>query len=298
MVDKLLLVINPRYGRIGNKKKKVFMVSRKLFCEISPLTYRISVAKGIFIRKLQWMKNRGIYSYKRESKPLQSLIYKHKSLIRRALGNVDMTLQENKAVNLSLAAPLVNGILIKPGEIFSFWRLVGNCTQKKGYLEGLVIKSGGSGRGIGGGLCQFTNLIHWMVLHSPLEIIEHHHHNNDLFPDFGRQIPFGTGTSIMYNYLDYQFINNTNMTFQLITFTDGEYFCGELRCNEPLQYSYHIREEEHHFSRLANDYFRNNEIYRDTIDKITGNVIKQDLIIRNHSRVAYDKEYIPMELIW
>lgn len=42
------------------------------------------------------------------------LIKKSNSLIRRRLGNVDMQLQENKAINLSLATPKINHILIKP----------------------------------------------------------------------------------------------------------------------------------------------------------------------------------------
>jgi len=46
-------------------------------------------------------------------------------VLRRTLGNVDLQLQENKAVNLSLAAPHINGVLIRPGETFSFWHLVG-----------------------------------------------------------------------------------------------------------------------------------------------------------------------------
>jgi vancomycin resistance protein VanW len=201
-------------------------------------------------------------------------------------------------VNLSLAAPKVNGILIRPGEVFSFWKLVGSCTSRKGYLEGLIIKSGKVSQGIGGGMCQFTNLIHWMVLHSPLEIIEHHHHNKiDMFPDYGRQIPFGTGTSVMYNYLDYQFINNTKQTFQLIVHTDNEYLCGELRSDKELEVAYHIHEENQYFNKVDKDYYRNNEIYRETIYKRSGNVISRELIIRNHSKVLYDSKYIPVELI-
>ena len=59
------------------------------------------------------------------------LLYGHKSLIRRRLGNVDMRLRENKAVNLALAAPKINGILIKPGEIFSFWSLAKKANVPK-----------------------------------------------------------------------------------------------------------------------------------------------------------------------
>lgn len=140
-------------------------MSKRLFCQLNPLTYRISVLKGILFRKAKWIINRNKYSSQFSKEQLPFVIYKHNSLIRRRLCNVNMALQENKAVNLSLAAPKISGILIKPGQIFSFWILVGSCTAKKGYLEGLVIKSGEVSQGIGGGMCQFTNLIHWMILH-------------------------------------------------------------------------------------------------------------------------------------
>lgn len=273
-------------------------MSRKLFCELGPFAYKLSVLKCILFRRIRWIINRKRYAGSFSSELLPNLIYEHKSLIRRKLGNVNMELQENKAVNLSLAAPKVKGILVRPGEVFSFWKLVGSCTRRKGYLNGLIIKSGEVSRGMGGGMCQFTNLIHWMVLHSPLDIIEHHHHNNlDMFPDYGRQIPFGTGTSIMYNYLDYQFVNNTNQTFQLIVWTDEEYLSGELRSDRELEYAYHIREENHYFNKEGSDYYRNNEIYRETVDKKTGNVISKELINRNHSRVLYGFDFIPPELI-
>ena len=194
-------------------------MKRKLFCQISPTTYRISVQKCRCMRHLRDWTSGKTFAAEKSDEPLPMLIYRHKSLIRRKLGNVHMDLQENKAVNLSLAAPKVTGILIRPGETFSFWHLVGSLSPKKGYLEGLAISNGEPKRGTGGGMCQFTNLIHWMILHTPLQIVEHHHHDGlDLFPDFNRQIPFGTGTSIVYNYLDYRFYNPTDATYQLIVY--------------------------------------------------------------------------------
>jgi vancomycin resistance protein VanW len=271
-------------------------LSRKLFCELNPITYKISVFKGVFVRKLKWFINRKKYARTYNKDKLPVIVYEHKSLIRRKLGNVNMELQENKAINLSLAAPKVNSIIIKPQQIFSFWRLVGNCTEKKGFKTGLVIKSNEVGQGIGGGMCQFTNLIHWMVLHSPLTIVEHHHHNDiDMFPDYGRQVPFGTGTSIMYNYLDYQFVNNTNQTFQLITYTTDKYLCGELRSNKEINTKYHIVEENNYFVEENDGFYRNNEIYQKEIDKKTGNQISKKFLIKNHSKVLYDKQFIPIE---
>ncbi len=271
---------------------------KKLFCEINPVTYKISVMKCRFLRYLVWLFGGKKYAHAFSEERLPVVVYKHKSLIRRKLGNVDRELQENKAINLKLAAPKVSHILIRPNETFSFWRLVGRASKRKGYREGLIIKGNRTDKGIGGGMCQFTNLIHWMILHSPLDITEHHHHNGlDLFPDFNRQIPFGTGTSIMYNYLDYQFTNNTDNTFQLIVYTDETYLCGELRCIKELEHSYHIIEEDSYFSLESDGYYRNNKIYREVYNKSSGELIDKELIIQNHSKVMYEEQYIPKNKI-
>ena len=138
-------------------------------------------------------------------------------------------------------------------------------------------------------MCQFTNLIHWMVLHTPFEIVEHHHHDRfDLFPDYKRQIPFGTGTSIAYNYIDYRFKNTTEKTFQLITYLTDTHLCGELRCESELCVKYHITSEDEHFVREGNDVFRNGKVFRTTIDKVTGNILSKELIRENHAKVMYD----------
>ena len=264
-------------------------MARKLFCEISPLTYKISTYKCITMRHIKnFFSSEKFAKTKGEQLPIT--IYKHNSLIRRKLGNVDLKLQDNKAINLGLAAPKVTNIIIKPGETFSLMKLLGKCTEKKGYKEGLVINCDKTDKGIGGGMCQLSNLIHWMVLHTDMEITEHHHHDGlDLFPDFKRVIPFGTGTSIMYNYLDYRFKNTTDLTYQLIIYTTDEYLCGELRANKRQNYKYHIAAEDVFFSKEDDCIvYRNGKVYRTKIDVDTGNQIDKQLIRTNHARVCYD----------
>ncbi len=285
-------------------------MSRKLFCELSPFTYRLSIEKGILKRHLKDFFGNIRFARERTETALPVPIYQHKSLIRRRLGNVDMQLQENKATNLALAVTRINGLLIRPGETFSVWKLVGRTTKRKGYKEGLTIAKGQPSKGIGGGLCQLSNLIHWMVLHSELTIVEHHHHDGlDLFPDFGRQIPFGTGTSISYNYIDYRVKNETANTYQLLLWVDGEYLCGELRAAEQQPHTFHIHVENEYFSRERQqapagasgqaqagdgtsemDYavYRNGQVYRDVIDRVTGSVLESQLIRTNHAKVMYE----------
>ena len=262
---------------------------RKLFCEISPFTYRLSMEKEILKRHLKDFVNKIRFARERTTDNLPVVIYRHNSLIRRRLGNVNMQLQENKATNLALAVKNIDGLLIRPGETFSVWKQIGRTTERKGYKEGLVIAKGAPGQGIGGGLCQLSNLIHWMVLHSDLTIAEHHHHDAlDLFPDYGRQIPFGTGTSISYNYLDYRVRNDTKNTYQLRLWVDGEYLRGELRAIDPQPHTFHIHAENEYFSREGDVIYRNGQVYRDTIDATTGNVIESQLIRTNHARVMYE----------
>ena len=273
-------------------------MSRLLFCEISPLTYKISVFKERLKRHLENLFNHKKYARTFSGQHLPFLVYNHNSLIRRKLGNVDMQLQENKAINLTLAAPKINGVLIKPGETFSFWKLVGLCNVKKGYKLGLTISHGKTLIGVGGGMCQFSNMLHWLVLHSPLEICEHHHHNGmDLFPDFGREIPFGTGTSIMYNYLDYQFVNKTENTFQVIIYTTDDFLCGELRAAKPTSIDYLIYEDDSYFFKKDEIFYRHNKVFQKQIDKCSGIVLKEALIAENYSRVMYDKSFINKNLI-
>ncbi|MBG6185616.1 vancomycin resistance protein YoaR [Arthrobacter sp. CAN_A214] len=81
------------------------------------------------------------------------MVYRHNSLIRRKLGNVDLHLQENKAVSFGNTVPSVNDVVIHPGPGETFPRkLVGSCTATKGCRKGLPINNGRADSGIGGGL--------------------------------------------------------------------------------------------------------------------------------------------------
>ncbi len=267
----------------------------KRFSQWSPVTYRIAVEKNIAQRKLKDAFSGVRFAKTTDKRPLPHLIYSHNSLIRRTLGQVDMRLQDNKAVSLGLAAPCVDGILIRPGETFSFWRLVGRCTAKRGFLPGMVLHNGVPGESVGGGMCQFSNLLHWLALHSDLTIAERHHHDDyDLFPDFGRQVPFGVGTSILYNYLDYRLRNDTDDTYQILVHSDGQYLRGELRCTRAADHAWHITCEEEYFSQEGGRWYRNNRVVRRKVDKRTGNTLYTALIQQAHANVLYSEEYIDL----
>ncbi|WP_246066827.1 VanW family protein [Paenibacillus koleovorans] len=213
---------------------------------------------------------------------------KHQSLLRRKLGSSDPKLQENKITNLSISIRAMNGILIRPGETFSFWKLVGKTTTKKGYIEGLLLSQGEVRKGVGGGLCQMANLLFWLALHTPLQIEERHHHSFDPFPDDHRVLPFGSGASVFYNYIDLRLSNPTDQSFQFKLWLTDEHLKGTVLTEREWPFSYHVFEKNHAFLQENGKNYRRNEIWRSVIDKKTGNEVRQELLIRNFSEVKYE----------
>ena len=277
--------------------KGVVIVGRKLFCDINPTTYKISLEKEIFRRNVKDLFSEEKIAKQHSKEVLPNIVKSHSSILIRKLNGVDLRLQENKVTNIMLACNKVNGLIIHPGETFSFWKTVGKATQKKGYKEGLVISSKGLTSGYGGGLCQMANMIHWLVLNSPLEVTELHHHSDALFPDERRRVPFGTGTSVSYNNIDYRFRNNTDQDVQILVWIEDGELLGELRSEREFPYRYKLIEENHHFKKEGDKYYRISQVYRLVIDRATNEVLNKELILDNHSAVLYDYSLIPEDQI-
>jgi len=269
---------------------------RKLFSEHGPVFYQIALFKEARKRDLSDLLAHNKISRRRVGAVFEYIWKGHTSVILRPLDGIDMQLQHNKATNLALAAKGIDGVVIQPGEIFSFWNLVGDATARKGYQVGLIITGSDKSEGIGGGLCQLANLIHYMVLHTPLTIVELHHHSDALFPDAGRRVPFGTGTSVAYKHIDYRFKNTTQHPVQLKIWVDDTMLCGEIRGVVPLTQKYRLVEENSHYVEEDGVYFRVSQVYRIIRDVASGEETKE-LILSNHSRVMYDYSLIPPDEI-
>lgn len=264
---------------------------RRLISQIHPAFYFFSVWYRRTQRYFVWIFGPQKFSKYRTKGKLPYRVKKHQSVLIRKLGDSNLQLQYNKVTNLRLAINKIDGIIINPGETFSFCKLVGLPTRKKGYLPGMELSMGEAKEGIGGGLCQIANLLHWLVIHSPLTVIERNHHSFDPFPDDGRVLPFGSGATVFYNYRDFQFENNTKYTFQIKLWMSEKCLEGELRVSEELEYAYHVYEKNHRFLKAEGEFYRENEIWRNKIDKYkSGEVLETELIVKNYAKVKYVPE--------
>ena len=273
------------------------MKKRKLLSQRHPFLYFIAVWTRRIKRYADWFFDNKKYAKIRTLEKLDFRVKKHQSVLLKKLGDSNMQLQINKVTNLKIATKQINGILIRPGETFSFCKLVGLPTKRKGYLLGMELSFGKAKARVGGGICQISNLIHWLVIHSPLTVTERHHHSFDPFPDNGRVLPFGRGATVFYNYRDYQFSNNTDHTFQINLWFTGKCLEGELRIDTELDYAYHVIEKDHQFVKINGQFYRKNEIWRNKILKFkSGQIVQTELITKNFARVTYTPEqYIEEE---
>ncbi|OXM85592.1 VanW family protein [Paenibacillus rigui] len=267
---------------------------KKLVLRCFPFLYKWRVQQLILKRHIINFNPKIVYARERQTNLIGNICKRHKSVLRRVLQNSDPILQENKIKNLNLALGHLDGIVINPGETFSFWRLVGKTTRAKGYIDGLMLSNGEVRTGPGGGLCQLANMLFWLALHTPLEIKERHHHSFDLFPDDRRVIPFGTGTSIFYNYIDLQFYNPTSCKFQFHLFLSDDFLEGSIQCSDDLEFIYKIEERNHQFYEKEGRWYRTNEIWRLELSKEDHTVVHERLIMVNNSEVKYMKPGVSM----
>lgn len=273
-------------------------MGRKLFCEYGPVAYSISLFKEARKKELKDLLAGRRFAVEKDKENLEYIWKGDSKILIRKLHGVDMQLQKNKVVNLQLAGEKIDGIIVKPGEEFSFWKLVGKTTRKKGYLDGLMISNGKMMQDVGGGMCQMANMIHWLVLHTPLTVTELHHHSDALFPDERRRAPFGTGTSIAYKSIDYRFKNTTEYPVQIRIWLDDTFLYGEIRSTAELPDRYRLVEEDSHYARESDGkFYRNSKVYRIITDRTTKEVKAKELILDNHSKVMYDYDLIPKDQI-
>lgn len=251
---------------------------------------RIALGKVYYtlLRYLKWYSGGTKFAKTRSASTYPVVVFRHRTPLLRKLKDVDMKLQYNKVKNLTLAIKRIDRVIVSPGETFSYWKLIGKPTKRKGYVDGMVLFYGGFKPSTGGGLCQLSNLIYWMTLHTPLTVIERYRHSYDVFPDSNRTQPFGSGATCVYNYLDLQIKNDTEYPYQLRVYLTDEYLEGEWRALKEPEYSYEVYENGHRITHeVWGGYVRHNVIGRRVYERKSSELVGDEYITENHAVMMY-----------
>lgn len=114
----------------------------------------------------------------------------------------------NRVYNISLAASRVNGILVAPGQVFSFDQYLGDVTKYTGYKEAYVIKDGKTILGDGGGVCQVSTTLFRAILNAGLPVVERVAHAYRV-GYYEQDSPPGLDATVYYPSVDLKFENDT-----------------------------------------------------------------------------------------
>jgi len=112
---------------------------------------------------------------------------------------------KNRIFNIKVATNRFNGILIKPGEEFSFVSILGEVDAEHGYLPELVIKNNVTEPEFGGGICQVSTTAFRAAIYSGLEITARKNH---AYP-VSYYNPQGMDSTVYIPRPDLRFKNNT-----------------------------------------------------------------------------------------
>jgi vancomycin resistance protein YoaR len=110
--------------------------------------------------------------------------------------------QGGKVQNLRCAARQIDCALLLPGQVFSFWKQVGEASERRGYVTGRMLQQGCMIPAVGGGLCQLSNALHDVALQTGCEIVERHAHSKAV-P--GSAVAAGRDATVAWNYVDLRF---------------------------------------------------------------------------------------------
>lgn len=142
-----------------------------------------------------------------------------KELIGRGVSNYSGSIP-NRIYNIELAASRINGVLIAPGEVFSFVKTVGDISAATGYKQAYVIQSGRTVLGDGGGVCQVSTTLFRSVLNSGLPIVNRVAHAYRV-GYYEQGFPPGLDATIYYPSVDFQFKNDTPAYVLIQAYTQG-----------------------------------------------------------------------------
>ncbi|MCD8368429.1 MAG: VanW family protein [Clostridiales bacterium] len=136
------------------------------------------------------------------------------NLFREVLGTYSSTVKgtTNRKTNVKLSAEACDGVILLPGETFSYNDTVGERTEAAGYKTATAYSNGDSVQELGGGICQTSSTLYNAVLLANLEITERTNHTYA-----STYVPLGQDATVSWGGPDFKFTNDTEYPIKIVT---------------------------------------------------------------------------------
>lgn len=111
---------------------------------------------------------------------------------------------EYRLINIHRAAQWMDGTIVQPGEIFSYNKAVGERTEARGFVPGIMIDNGVFKKDLGGGVSQVATTLWNAAWFSGLELVQHKPHSFYI-----SRYPAGRESTVAWPNVDVKFKNNS-----------------------------------------------------------------------------------------
>ena len=259
-------------------------MARKRLTQIFPFLIPIRQKQRTFCFYLAMAMDHHIYAHSRDARPLPHLLHHAQFPLINYESGYDLVYQQNKVHNLKLVAQTMDGLLIRPGETFSFWQQARWADRKTPYREGLCLVDGKITGKLGGGVCQISDLCYWLFLHTPLTVVERHPHAVKDFPT--NNIPAGADATIHEGWLDLKVKNETNATYQL-RFSFDEDIHGDIFCDQEPLYRYTVDSRDLTYLKKGAALYEQVAVFQKQEDAKTGAIINERLLYKDCCKIGF-----------
>lgn len=117
----------------------------------------------------------------------------------------------NRSTNIELSASKINGLVLMPGETFSYNQVVGQRTKEAGFKPATAYLNGKVVQEYGGGICQVSSTLYNAVLYANLQIVERTNHGYK--PTYVKP---GLDATVSWGGPDFKFSNNRNYPIKIV----------------------------------------------------------------------------------
>ena len=124
--------------------------------------------------------------------------------------------QSGRDVNLRLACEAINGIILNPGDSFSYNDTLGERTAEKGYKAAASYSGGDTVYTYGGGICQVSSTLYYCALMADLEILVRANHGYA-----SSYVPLGMDATVSWGEIDFMFRNNSDHPIKIEASANG-----------------------------------------------------------------------------
>lgn len=145
----------------------------------------------------------------------------------------------NRTTNIRLSSNKINGVVLMPGEEFSYNKVVGKRTAAAGYKTAAVYVGGKVENGIGGGICQVSSTLYNTALRANLEIVKRSNHR------FATgYVPLSTDATVSWGGPEFIFKNSRKYPIKIVsTVTGGKVKVDIYGCKENVEYEVVIQSQ-------------------------------------------------------